>query len=49
MLFMGTGQYAREEEYNEYLNANGGSSNAHIDLYVTSYFFVVSNKAFEGA
>ena len=49
MLFMGNEKYPKEDDYSEFLNANGGSSNAYTDLDVTNYYFDVSNEAFEEA
>jgi len=49
MLFMGTEKYPDENEYNVYLSAHGGSSNAFTDLESTNYYFDVSVDHFGGA
>ena len=49
LLFMGTEKYPSENEYREYVLKNGGISNAMTDLDRTTYFFDISNEAFEGA
>ncbi|TBU42064.1 Metalloenzyme, LuxS/M16 peptidase-like protein [Dichomitus squalens] len=49
LLFMGTEQYPKENEYSEYLSKNGGSSNAYTGTSNTNYHFNVSPTAFPGA
>ena len=44
MLFMGSKKYPNENEYDEYLDEHGGSSNASTDSEMTSYVFDVSDK-----
>jgi insulysin len=43
MLFMGTEKYPKENEYNNFLNANAGYSNAFTANENTNYFFKVSS------
>ncbi|KAI8322211.1 hypothetical protein GQ54DRAFT_328450 [Martensiomyces pterosporus] len=49
LLFMGTERYPKENEYNAYLSAHGGYSNAYTDLEDTCYYFEVTYDALEGA
>ncbi|KAI0076466.1 insulin-degrading enzyme [Panus rudis PR-1116 ss-1] len=49
LLFMGTEQYPRENEYSEYLAKNNGYSNAFTGTTNTNYFFTVSTSALSGA
>ncbi len=49
MLFLGTKKYPKVGEYNEYLKANGGWSNAGTGQEHTNYFFEVNQDAFEEA
>ena len=49
MLFMGTKKYPDENEFEEYLQNNSGSSNAYTDIDSTVYYFDVSNEAFPEA
>jgi len=49
LLFMGTEKYPSENEYAEYLAKNSGVSNASTSGDKTTFFFDVSNDAFEGA
>ena len=49
LLFMGTEKYPSENEYEEYLSKNGGSSNAYTGGDKTVFYFDVDNDAFEGA
>ncbi|MCL1077750.1 peptidase M16 [Parashewanella spongiae] len=49
MLFLGTEKYPKVGEYNEYLKANGGWSNAGTGQEHTNYFFEVNQNAFEEA
>ncbi|KAL7562589.1 hypothetical protein ACA910_015460 [Epithemia clementina (nom. ined.)] len=47
MLFLGTEKYPQEDEYETFLNQNGGgSSNAYTDMEDTNYFFsiITENK-----
>ncbi|KAH8117077.1 insulin-degrading enzyme [Phellopilus nigrolimitatus] len=49
LLFMGTEQYPKENEYSEYLAKNSGMSNAYTAASNTNYYFSVSSTAFAGA
>jgi insulysin len=49
MLFIGTEKYPTENAYDQYLNTNGGSSNAFTDLEHTCYYFDVQPDSLEGA
>ncbi|KAI0372962.1 insulin-degrading enzyme [Pilatotrama ljubarskyi] len=49
LLFMGTEQYPKENEYSEYLAKNNGSSNAYTGTSNTNYYFNVSTTALQGA
>ena len=49
LLFMGTEKYPSENEYAEYLAKNSGVSNASTSGDKTTFYFDVSNEAFEGA
>lgn len=49
MLFLGTEKYPSEKEYGEYLEQNGGRSNAYTSSDLTNYHFEVYPVAFEGA
>eukprot|EP00571_Detonula_confervacea_P002850 CAMPEP_0172329606 /NCGR_PEP_ID=MMETSP1058-20130122/60967_1 /TAXON_ID=83371 /ORGANISM="Detonula confervacea, Strain CCMP 353" /LENGTH=1213 /DNA_ID=CAMNT_0013046787 /DNA_START=164 /DNA_END=3805 /DNA_ORIENTATION=+ len=42
MLFLGTGKYPKENDYEEFLGKNGGMSNAYTDMEDTNYYFNVS-------
>ncbi|KAJ6107127.1 Peptidase M16 core [Penicillium sp. IBT 18751x] len=42
LLFMGTKKYPKENDYNQYLAAHSGSSNAYTAATETNYFFEVS-------
>jgi len=42
MLFMGTKKYPDENDYDSYLSAHGGSSNAFTDMESTNYLFDVA-------
>lgn len=42
MLFLGTEKYPSEDEYEAFLNQNGGSSNAYTDMEDTNYYFSVT-------
>ena len=46
---MGTEKYPDENEYNEFLNSHGGSSNAYTDMESTNYYFDVGASHLEGA
>ena len=46
MIFMGTKKYPDENEYSEFLNNNGGSSNAYTDGDVINYFFEINSIKF---
>jgi insulysin len=49
LLFMGTEQFPRENDYAEYINSNGGSTNAYTSTTNTNYYFNVSSSALLGA
>jgi secreted Zn-dependent insulinase-like peptidase len=49
LLFQGTQKFPGEDEYNQYLAKNGGSSNAYTDSEDTNYHLSVANHALEGA
>ena len=49
MLFLGTEKYPDENEYNSYLNKNGGSSNAYTDTESTNYYFDITADEISGA
>ncbi|KII88123.1 hypothetical protein PLICRDRAFT_160956 [Plicaturopsis crispa FD-325 SS-3] len=49
LLFMGTEQYPKENEYSEYLSKNNGSSNAYTATSNTNYYFSVATPALSGA
>ncbi|KAJ5536000.1 Peptidase M16 core [Penicillium frequentans] len=42
LLFMGTKKYPKENEYNQYLAAHSGSSNAYTAATETNYFFEIA-------
>ncbi|OEU06209.1 Peptidase_M16-domain-containing protein, partial [Fragilariopsis cylindrus CCMP1102] len=49
MLFIGTKKYPQENDYDSYLQKNGGSSNAFTDLEHTNYYFDIQHNCLEGA
>lgn len=49
MIFMGNSKYKDVNEYDSFLSANGGSSNAFTDLEHTCYYFDVQAESLEGA
>ncbi|KIK90629.1 hypothetical protein PAXRUDRAFT_831530 [Paxillus rubicundulus Ve08.2h10] len=49
LLFMGTQQFPKENEYSEYLSKNNGGSNAYTSSSNTNYHFRVSPTALLGA
>ncbi|VDO93362.1 unnamed protein product [Soboliphyme baturini] len=49
MLFLGTKKYPVENDYQNYLNQNGGSSNAYTSTDHTNYFFDVAPESLPGA
>lgn len=49
MLFLGTEDYPKVGEYEDFLNKNGGGHNAYTSIDHTNYFFDISHDAFEGA
>ncbi|KAF8559745.1 hypothetical protein OG21DRAFT_1550390 [Imleria badia] len=49
LLFMGTQQFPKENEYSEYLSKNSGASNAYTSSSNTNYHFHVSPTALSGA
>ena len=46
MLFIGTGKYPEVDSFQQYITANGGSSNAYTAQDHTNYFFGIQNSAF---
>ncbi|KAJ3792301.1 Metalloenzyme, LuxS/M16 peptidase-like protein [Lentinula aff. detonsa] len=49
LLFMGTEQFPKENEYQEYLSKNNGGSNAYTAASNTNYYFSVATSALPGA
>ncbi|KAG6814549.1 hypothetical protein H0H92_000076 [Tricholoma furcatifolium] len=49
LLFMGTEQFPKENEYSEYLSKNNGHSNAYTSTSNTNYYFNVATPALAGA
>ncbi|KAJ4493396.1 Metalloenzyme, LuxS/M16 peptidase-like protein [Lentinula lateritia] len=49
LLFMGTEQFPKENEYQEYLSKNNGGSNAYTGASNTNYYFSVATSALPGA
>ncbi|RXW22316.1 hypothetical protein EST38_g3526 [Candolleomyces aberdarensis] len=49
LLFMGTEQFPKENEYSEYLSKNNGNSNAYTSTSNTNYYFHVATPALAGA
>ncbi|KAF5373799.1 hypothetical protein D9758_000838 [Tetrapyrgos nigripes] len=49
LLFMGTEQFPKENEYSEYLAKNNGSSNAYTSTSNTNYYFSVATTHLPGA
>ncbi|KAH8826892.1 Metalloenzyme, LuxS/M16 peptidase-like protein [Flagelloscypha sp. PMI_526] len=49
LLFMGTEQFPKENEYSEYLAKHNGHSNAYTGTMNTNYYFTVGTPALEGA
>ena len=49
MLFIGTEKYPQVDSFQQYITANGGSSNAYTALDHTNYFFDIKNSAIEEA
>jgi insulysin len=49
MLFIGTKKYPIENDYDSFLQKNGGSSNAFTDLEHTNYYFDIQHNCLEGA
>jgi insulysin len=45
MLFIGTAKYPQVDTFQQYITANGGSSNAYTAADHTNYFFDVKNSA----
>jgi secreted Zn-dependent insulinase-like peptidase len=44
MLFIGTGKYPEVDSFQQFITANGGSSNAYTALDHTNYFFDIKNS-----
>ena len=49
MLFLGSKKYPGEDSFENFLNQNGGYSNAYTDTFETVYYFSVLNKELETA
>lgn len=49
MLFMGTTKYPDENEYSEFIQNNGGFSNAWTSLTSTNFHFDIASDSFEEA
>ncbi|KAI0748561.1 Metalloenzyme, LuxS/M16 peptidase-like protein [Daedaleopsis nitida] len=49
LLFLGTEQFPKENEYSEYLSKNNGGSNAYTGTSNTNYYFNVHTSALHGA
>lgn len=49
MLFLGTEKYPNADEYQAFINANGGGHNAYTSMENTNYFFDVKAEALEPA
>lgn len=49
LLFMGTEQFPKDNAYSEYINSNGGRTNAFTSAHNTNYYFTVSSTALPGA
>ncbi|KAE9395045.1 insulin-degrading enzyme [Gymnopus androsaceus JB14] len=49
LLFMGTEQFPKENEYSEFLSKNNGGSNAYTSTSNTNYYFSVATSELPGA
>jgi insulysin len=49
MLFLGTEDFPKVGDYEDFLNKNGGGHNAYTSIDHTNYFFDVTHGAYEGA
>lgn len=49
LLFMGTKRFPKENDYQQYLSANNGHSNAYTAMTSTNYYFDIAPDALEGA
>lgn len=49
MLFLGTKEYPKADEYSTYMETHGGWDNAYTSDEVTNYMFEVDNAAIQGA
>lgn len=49
MLFLGTEKYPKDDEYQKFISANGGSSNAYTSMEETVYYFDVLSSKLEPA
>ncbi len=49
MLFLGSSKFPVENHYKQFLNKNGGTSNAGTSMYDTCYYFDVKSSEFSGA
>jgi insulysin len=46
MLFMGTKDFPKHNEFSEFLSKESGNDNAFTDLEDTNYYFCCKNEAF---
>ncbi|KAG8705888.1 Insulinase (Peptidase M16), partial [Ceratobasidium sp. 395] len=49
LLFMGTDQFPKENDYSEFITSNGGRTNAFTSAHNTNYYFNVSASALSGS
>lgn len=49
MIFMGSAKYKRENEFDQFLNTNGGGSNAETDCEYTLFYFDIVEEHLDGA
>lgn len=49
MLFLGTKEFPKSDEYSTFMETNGGWDNAYTSDEVTNYMFEVDNQAIDGA
>jgi len=48
LLFLGTKEFPKVGDYENYLNTNGGGHNAYTSIDHTNYFFDINHVGFEG-
>lgn len=48
-VFLGSKKFPQENDYKDYVNKNGGSSNGGTSMESTSYQFTINSQAFGGA